>query len=468
MGQIKTKRIEDGGQYQEVSTGYKPRPLQAAMHLALRSGGVNQDERVRFSCLAIHRRFGKSVFAINELIDAAMTCDKLNPRVFYMAATYRQCKSIAWDYVKEFTRNIPDMQYSETELTAVFPKVEIEINGVKKISQAKLILLGSDQYDSHRGIYCDALVIDEWGNQHPAAWKEVFRPALADRLGWVIFLGTPNGKNHFYTTYQNAVAKPKEWFAATYRADETGLIPDAELEMMRDEMGEDEYRQEMLCDWAAAIRGSYYGSDMSRAKVEGRITRVPHESKLQTIACFDLGIDDYTAVWIVQFFQQEIRLIGFEEYKDTGLLDVINELERNYRYLHFSQLWMPHDIGVRELTTGHTRLETLEELGYRVDVAPKLRIDDGISAVRSILSKCWFDQVACMRGIDCLENYRKAMDTRTGTFLNKPSHDEFSHGADSFRYLATLYHQSLGDPSRSVSGRRDLVARKPKVIRAVT
>lgn len=383
-----------------------------------------------------------------------------------MAQTYRQCKSIAWDYVKEFTRNIPNMKYSETELTAIFPMVTKMINGRKVQSQAKLTLLGSDQFDSHRGIYCDGLVIDEWGNQAPAAWKEVFRPALADRKGWVIFLGTPNGKNHFYRTYQEALAT-EGWYAQTFRADETHLIDEEELKSMRETMGDDEYRQEMLCDWAAAIKGSFYSSHMNRCHDEGRVTRVPHEEKLPVVACFDLGIDDYTAIWFVQFFNSEIRFLAYRDFRDTGLLDVLREVESEFRYYSISELWMPWDVGIRELMTGKSRLETLEDQGYKVEVAPKLKIIEGINAVRTILSKCWFDSVECQIGIDCLENYRKKTNSQTGEFMDTPVHDQFSHGADAMRVLATLHHDSMGNRMRPIGQRKSAQTFMPKVKRAV-
>lgn len=450
----------------EVSTGYTPRPLQREIHSALRVVRDGQVHRVRFACLAIHRRFGKSVLAINELIDECLTCEKPNCRAFYMAQTYRQCKSIAWDYVKQFTRNIPGMKYSETELTATFPLNIMMINGEEVQSQAKLSLLGSDQYDSHRGIYCDALVIDEWGNQAPAAWREVFRPALSDRKGWVIFLGTPNGKNHFYDTYREG-ERNDAWFVKTYRADETGIIDKEELQSMKDTMGEDEYRQEMLCDWSAAVRGTFYASQMQRAKDEKRICRVPHEQRLPVIASFDLGIDDFTAIWFVQFFNSEIRLIEYREFQNTGLLEVMHEIESEFRHFSIPELWMPWDINVREMMTGRTRLETLEDQGYRVDVAPKLSLPDGINAVRSILSKCWFDSWGTSIGIDCLENYRKKTNPRNGEFMDTPVHDKFSHGADAFRTIACLYQDNHGGSNTFLSSNR-IVRRnyKPQVKRS--
>lgn len=415
-----------------IETGYEPRELQTRIHQNMK----------RFTVLAIHRRFGKTVCAINELIDEALTCKLPNPRVAYIAPYYKQAKAVAWDYAKQYTEGIPNVKAYESELRIDIPLGKL--NG--KTNIARIQLFGSDHPDSLRGLYFDCICFDEFGLQPVSIWTEVCRPSLADRKGRALFLGTPCGKNHFFEIYQQAVEKQKqghpEWLAATYRADETGVVDPDELESARENMPEEEYRQEFLCDWAAAIRGAYYAYEMGKIKDKGHIRNVPQEATLPVFCAFDLGLDDYTAIWFFQCFRNEIRVIRYEEFTNTSLIDILSEISR-YGYV-FAQLIMPWDINIREYTSGKTRLEITESLGFEVLVAPRLTVADGIGAGRALLSQCYFDQSACERGIDCLENYRKKYDPRTGQFLESPVHDEFSHGADAWRYLCTTWDETMG------------------------
>ena len=433
----------------DVSTGYKPRPLQMQIHRDMK----------RFSVIAIHRRFGKTVLAVNELIDAALTCQLHNPRMAYIAPYYKQAKSVAWAYLKDFCYKIPNAKAYESELRIDIP-VGKSPDG--KPSIARIQLFGCDSPDALRGLYFDHVALDEYGNMPQSLWNEVLRPALSDRKGKCTFLGTPNGKNHFYTMYMDAAKKMEqghpEWYAKTFRADETGIIDPAELESARENMPESDFRQEFLCDWAAAVKGAFYSDEMNRARSQGRVMRIPMERGLPVCLSFDLGIDDQTAVWFFQCFRNEVRLIDYQEWTDKGLIDVLKDIKQMH-YI-YGEVVMPWDVKVRELTTGRTRLEVVEEMGFDVTVAPKLSVEEGINATRTLLSQCYFDEKETIRGLDCLENYRKKYDPRTSTFLMRPEHDEFSHGADSFRYLAQAYHPQMGEKRLGGNQRRTLKVNK--------
>lgn len=420
-----------------VTIPYKPRELQQEIHQAIRTPAG----RVRFVVLAVHRRFGKSVLAINELIDGALTNPLHNPRYFYIAPTQKQARSIAWDYIKEFTRDIPDMKYYETDLRCEFP------NG------ARIQLTGAENFEVIRGNYIDGCVMDEFGNMNPLAWREVIRPAMSDRMidgkpsGWVIILGTPNGKNHFFDIYREAQSKDS-WLARTYAVSETKLIPEGELEDARSTMGEEEYLQEFECSWQAAVRGSYYGTEVSRVFKDGRVLNIPLARQLPVDISFDLGMDDATSLWFSQSVGNELRLIRYHEWTNTPLLDILDELRRppfdQYRY---GECWLPHDAEVRSMNDGITRTETIEasNMFQEVTVTTRIPVADGINAVRQLLPRCYFDKNNAMGGLDCLDNYSKKYDPKTGVYKDTPNHNKFSNGADSFRYMAINYHPSLGD-----------------------
>lgn len=214
---------------QRVSTGYVPHRFQREIHQNLK----------RFSVLVCHRRFGKTFLAINALIDAALRTSKSDARYAYVAPYLKQAKQVSWDYLKRFSYTVPGVKVNETELSIVYP------NG------SMIRLYGSDNGEAMRGIYLDGVVIDEVADCRLETWPEIIRPALADRKGWCLFIGTPKGMDQFFDLYERARKNP-EWYAGLYRADETGLIDPKELEDARKDMSANQFRQEFLCDFSAS------------------------------------------------------------------------------------------------------------------------------------------------------------------------------------------------------------------------
>ena len=212
----------------------------------------------RFSVLVCHRRFGKTVLCVNVLLHEAMSCKLNNGRYAYVAPLYRQAKTVAWSYFKMYTQAIPGVKYNESELWVEFP------NG------ARVTLYGADNPDSLRGMYLDGVVLDEVADMRPNTWTEVIRPIIADRKGWVIFIGTPKGINAFYELWMNALAD-ESWYAAMFRASETDILDEDELRQARRTMGDNAYRQEFECDFSAAISNAF----ISIEDVEAAIARVP-------------------------------------------------------------------------------------------------------------------------------------------------------------------------------------------------
>lgn len=410
---------------------YRPRKLVKSFH----------KRQERFAVIVAHRRFGKTVAAINDLIKTALTTDRKNVRVAYIAPYYRQAKAIAWDYLLEYTKDVEGVVYNTSELRADFP------NG------ARFRLFGADNYDAMRGLYFDSVVLDEPADFPANAWPTVIRPSLADRQGKATFIGTPKGKNEFWEIYNNAQNNDK-WFCAMYKADETEILDKEELEEAKLTMGEDRFAQEFLCSFEAAIQGAYYAVEMKKAKEENRVTSVPYDPAVSVITSFDLGIGDSTAIWFAQFVGQEIHLIDYYENSGVGLDHYAKVLhDKGY---HYETHILPHDVKVKELGTGKSRLETLDNLGIRnIEIAPKLSVDDGVQASRSMLNKCWFDEKKCERGIEALLQYRREFDEKLKSWRGRPLHDWTSHGADSFRYLAVGYRPNInwGEPiKRNLKG----------------
>lgn len=394
-----------------ISTGYAPRPMQARIH----------DRLERFNVLVCHRRFGKTVLAVNELIHGAMSCRRERPRLAYIAPLYRQAKQVAWDYLKHYAGPIPRVRFHEAELRADFP------------DGARIQLLGADNPDALRGIYLDGVVFDEYAHMPPTVWPQVIRPALADREGWAIFIGTPQGRNVFHALYERARANPG-WHAAIHRASETGIVPEAELAAARRDMSEEEYAQEFECSFDAAIAGAYYGRLIAHAERDGRVARVPWDPAVPVHTAWDLGIGDSTAIWFLQQAGREVRWIDYYEASGAGL-DHYAKMLGEKPYVYGDHL-VPHDARARELGTGRTRVETLARLGVRARVVARHNVDDGINAVRMLIPRSWFDAEKCKRGLEALRQYRRAWDERGGLFQPRPLHDWTSHAADAARYAA--------------------------------
>lgn len=372
--------------------------------------------------LVFHRRAGKTVACIADLIDAALRCDKPEPRFAYIAPYYAQAKEVAWSYLKRYAAPIPGVQFHEAELRATLPGERV------------IRLHGADNYDRLRGVYFDGVILDEYGDTDPRAWAEVIRPALSDRQGWATFIGTPKGRNHFAEIWEAAASDP-EWFRMMGRASETGLLPESELESARKSMSAEQYAAEYECSFQASVIGSYYGTYIERAERDKRIASVPHEPMLPVHTAWDLGIGDSTAIVMFQLAGHEIRVIDALENAGVGLDWYVSRLrERAYTW---GEHLLPHDAQVRELGTGRSRLETLRSLGLgSARVLPAQSVDDGINAVRTILPRTFFDATKCRGLIEALRNYRRRFDDKRKAFLDAPLHDWTSHYADAMRYAA--------------------------------
>ncbi|HZF34541.1 MAG TPA: terminase family protein [Candidatus Angelobacter sp.] len=403
--------MAQAGTGDRAALAYRARPQQAALH---RDG-------TRFKVIVAHRRFGKTVFAILQLLLGAMANRRWAPRYAYVAPFYRQAKAVAWDYLKYYGGQLGGARFHEGELRCDLP------NG------ARISLYGADNPDSLRGLYLDGVVLDEFAQMDPRAWSEVIRPALADRAGWAIFIGTPASRNGLWQIYEQAKATPG-WRALRYRAGDTGLLPAAELAAARQAMSEAEYAEEFECSFDAAIRGAYYGALIAAAEAEQRIGRVAHEPRLPVHTAWDLGVGDATAIWFFQRLRQEVRVIDYYESSGVGLDHYAKALQaRGYGY---GDHLLPHDARVQEMGSGKTRVETLQGLSIRPRVLGNHRLEDGINEARLLLPRCWFDAEKCARGLEALRHYRCEWDERRQALRDRPLHDWSSHAADAFRYLA--------------------------------
>lgn len=393
-------------------------------------------------CLTVaHRRAGKTVARINKIIRKAFECELQSPRYGYLAPYYVQAKDIAWAYLKHYAAPLLSLggRINESELSITLPH-----NG------ALIRLYGAENAERMRGVYFDGLAADEAQGIPPSVLTQIIYPALADRQGWLDLSGTPKGwGNLLGETYKVARSDP-EWFVQVLKASETGILPPDELERLRKMMPANEYEQEMECSFDAAITGAYYARELTQAEEQGRITRVPYDPALKVHTAWDLGVSDNTTIWFYQAIGREVRVI--DHYTASGYgLDHYARVLQEKRYLYGRHIG-PHDIKVRELGTGRSRIETARGLGINFVVCPDLSVEDGISAVRMMLPRMWFDAEKCAKGLDSLKQYREKIDEKRMVSLG-PLHDWTSHDADAFRYLCVAHRDEQAPNARKPNQR---------------
>jgi phage terminase large subunit len=400
----------------EVLLPYNPRHAFMPFH----------NRRQRWACLVAHRRAGKTVAAVNDIIRAAITYQGQRGLFGYVAPYRSQAKAVAWQYFQEFAAPITETK-NEQELTLTL------MNG------SQIRLFGADNADAMRGLGFDGLYLDEYGDFRPSVFGNVLRPSLSDKQGWCVFGGTPKGKNAFWEIYETAQRLPSDWFLLRLPASTSGLLPPGELAAARAQLAEDQYLQEYECSFEAAIQGAFFGKEMREAQDQGRICHVPHDTGLPVFTAWDLGYRDDTAVWFYQLGRGEIRVIDFYAVSGEDIHDIAAVVTgKPYKY---ARHYLPHDARAKSLQTGKS---IVEQLAAHLDIAklavvPDIGVQSGIQAVRLILPQVWFDAERCREGIEALRQYQREFDEDKKAYRQSPRHDWTSHPSDAFRMLAVSY-----------------------------
>jgi len=412
----------------------------------------------RWSCIVAHRRAGKTVACINELIERALYNQRREPapRYGYIAPYYSQAKQVAWEYLKHYARPVA-RNISESELS------------VDLVNGGRIRLFGADNSDALRGIYFDGVILDEPADMRPRFWGEVIRPTLSDYKGWAAFIGTPRGHNHFYDIHKQA-ALSAEWFNLVLRASQTNILAADELASARATMTRDQYEQEYECSFEAAILGAIYGVEMREAAEDFRICSVPHDENAPVFTAWDLGRTDDTAIWWYQIIRGEIHLIDY--YATSGgsvgsyasqilgrnvEIDLIDDrlvckagdyIEQiaHRRHYKYERHWLPHDAKAKTLAAkGKSTIEQLASALSlsKLAIVPDVGREEGIKMARLTIPRCWFDTEHCDEGIEALKQYQREWDEDKKAPKENPRHDWTSHPADAFRMLSVAWREEI-------------------------
>ena len=188
------------------------------------------------------------------------------------------------------------------------------------------------------------------------------------------------------------------------------------------------------------VDGAIFAKEMTMAELDGRICNVPYDPIKPVHAVFDLGWADATAIWFVQFISQEVRLIRYYENNQETIAHYLAKIQ-SYGYV-IDTLWLPHDAGNKTLSSnGRSIEEIVRAAQYNTRVIERTPIVDSINAARMMFGKCWFDRNNTHDGLQCLRHYRYDVDPDTKQFSQKPLHDNYSHGADAFRYIGLMVNE---------------------------
>jgi phage terminase large subunit len=412
-----------------LPNGWKPRPYQRPLWRYLRGGGKRAD-------VAWHRRSGKDDVSLHW---TAIASAKRVGNYWHMLPEAAQARKAIWEAVNPHT--------GKKRIDEAFPKA---LRAATRDNDMRIEfkngstwqVVGSDNYDSLVGSTPIGVVFSEWSLAKPDAWTYL-RPILAENNGWALFLWTPRGRNHA-TRAHEAREQDDSWFTQRLPATETGVFTQEQLDKERadliDEAGSEEegqakFASEYLVDFDSAVPGSYFGAQLSQARLDNRIGSFPYDPSLPVQTAWDIGVDDYTAVWFLQENGKQVRAIDYFETSGEGPEAVKAYMDtKPYRY---SAHFLPHDVMVREWGGGgKSRYQTLLELGVRpLRVGVAQDPAERINAARRLLPVVSFDAAACVTGLDRLRGYRKRWNESLRAFTG-PLHDENSHGADAFGEFA--------------------------------
>ena len=417
----------------QIPHNWQPRNYQMAAWDYLDKGGRN-------AVLVWHRSGGKDLFCMNRFCKAMVQRPGLYWHCFPI---YDQGRKVIWDSMTDAGISYLDVFPQELIRSKNNHEMKIEF---KNGSVYKIV--GSDNPDSLRGPNVFGVAHSEYSvaNQDAA---NVCIPKLDANGGWQIYIFTPAGRNHGYKIYefaQNEMRDGRDWFAQLLTINDTWYVdpitkekrPVVTKEQLdekrRKGMEEAFLRQEYFCSWDAPLQGAYYKDAMIRVMDEGRLCDLPYDPRKVVHTGWDIGVGDACCVWMFQFVDSWVHFIDYYETEGKGLAYNIGQIKP--RYDIFGKHLGPHDLFHREGWYGETLAKKAREFGFHFHVLPKASLSDGIDSVRSLLPRSKFDVRKCARGLECLRGYHKQKIMGTDVFSDAPVHDQYSDGADAFRYVA--------------------------------
>ena len=429
----------------QIPANFVPRPYQLQLLQQL-DGVADKPETRKYRALLVWpRQHGKDTTCFAYLAKEAA---RVPGNYFYIFPTKEEARKAIWEKVMDDGTKLIDMIPKEFRQRLSNQEMSMTLNNGSTI---RLVGLDKDP-DSIRGITPQGVVFSEFAFSDFEAYKTLL-PAMHRSDSWLIINSTPNGRNHFYDMYLGA-EKDAGWhvdFKQCLYPGKKGYINSFDQSHFqgmvdRGEMLWEDIEREYGCDFSTGTKGSYYLPYIEKAFKEGRIGNYMYDDNNMVDTFWDIGTDDYTAIWFVQREGNAIILIDYYEDFGKGWTEYATVLrEKGYKYrTHY----LPHDgkktqmelVGVER---AHRLFETAlsnNKVGGYVGSVPKPGSKlDPIMLARKLFNRCCFHRATCLQGLSRLELFHKKWDKKTKTFSREPAKDDNVHGADAFGYMAMIY-----------------------------
>lgn len=213
----------------------------------------------------------------------------------------------------------------------------------------------------------------------------------------------------------------------------------------------DDYERIWLGKCRKAVAGAIYAKEVGALVDENRVCAVPYDPRLKVHTVWDLGWNDSMSIALVQRERSgAVRIIGYIEDSHKTLDWYVAELAK-LQY-NWGYDFLPHDGRVKDYKTGTSAEEILKSMGRSVKITPNVGIENGIKAARMVIAKAYFDSAKTVRLVECLKRYRRSLNLQTGE-PGAPVHDEYSHGADCWRYVAVAADDMNNEDDRNLPRR---------------
>lgn len=416
-----------------------PFPHQLRMFQAVRDG------KNVLAC--IHRRAGKDVFCIEAWLLRAL--QRIGTHV-YLLPQINQARSVVWS----------GMDYSGRPFISAIPECLIEYKNdarmeIRLINGSRLVLGGSNNYDSLMGSNPVSIIYSEFALHHPLA-RQYLNPILIQNDGLEIIQSTPRGKNAFFEVYQAVRDNPRyhvEHLSVEQTRNNNGerIITQAHIdEAKKMGMSDELIQQEWYCSFESGNHGSYFTREMAEMDREQRITILRPNPNLPIHTCSDLGGTDSTAIWLFQLEGNHINLLYLICESGQGLKYYLDKAEviRKSIGCRWGNHFAPFDVNQKHqgFESCESRLMQARKHGWLFQITPKAAFEDGVESLRHIFHKIRVDKNNCALGVRAMREYQREYDEVNACFRPKPLHNWASHPMDALRYLAVNYRRLYDIP----------------------
>lgn len=465
---------------------YRSRDYQDDFWDAFHGEGIHKGKNYKIFVKVWHRRAGKDLTdwnaAIERTAEEPMTCK-------YAFPTNDMARENLWESYTNDGMRFTD--FAPKEIRVRRNKTDDGLNDSLKriefITGGSIRVISVHKPGRARGGNSKIFVLSEFQAMDPMI-IDIIMPIIEANGGILLVNMTANGDSAAKGMMKAWEADP-DVYTSTLTVEDTPVFTPEQMVRIRRQtierfvargQSEEEANafvdQEYYCKWDSPVVGSYFGAAMRRAQEQDRITRVPYESQLPVNTYWDLGVDDSMSIWFAQLHNREIRLIDYFEASGEGFQYYAKVLkgqhegfERMRDYV-YGKHYAPHDIRVRNMgKDARTRQEVAADLGIPFEVVKRVsQKEDGIEAIRTILSRCWFDEQNCKRGIGALKGYKKEWNEKLMVYKDSPVHDWTSHGTDAFQTMALSAPEAANAASNAgvVSSSPNRRARESFTIRA--